>query len=49
MTLTAASNAAQNPDSAGVQATGAAANDPADTQALPAANSGQREMKVTHE
>jgi hypothetical protein len=47
--LTATSHAGQNPDSAGIQAPGAAANGPAETKALPAANSGLREMKAAHE
>ena len=47
--LTAASHAGQNPDSAGIQAPGAAANGSVETQTFSTANSGLREMKVSHE
>lgn len=47
--LTAAARLAQNPDSAGIQAPGAAANDPAGTQPYQTANSGQKEMKAMHD
>jgi len=47
--LTTASGAAQNPDSAGIQAPGAAARGSAETQAPLAVNSGLREMKADHE
>jgi hypothetical protein len=47
--LTDSALAAQNPESAGTLAPGAAAQTSAETQASNTANSGLREMKATHE
>jgi hypothetical protein len=47
--LTSGASAAQNPDSASIQAPVAAADGPAKKQPDAAANSGLEEMKATHE
>jgi hypothetical protein len=47
--LTASSRAGENPSSAGIQASGAAIGNPAETQFAVTAYSGQKEMKAKHE
>jgi hypothetical protein len=49
LALTAPSRPAQNPDSAGIQAPGAAADGTDETPAAEPANSSLREIKATHE
>ena len=47
--LTADSSAGQNLDSAGIQAPGAVATSPVETQSLSEVHSGLRETKASHE
>jgi hypothetical protein len=47
--LTASSRTGENPNSAGIQASRAAASSLAVTQVVETAYSGQKEMKVKHE